>query len=1133
MLQEIIAHSHMENQEIASEKRKEKGKEINDLSESDDDLPKDGIFHGNSFDDENKDTEEEIDLDINNMDNTIDVSSSSILRIHKNHPQRQIIEEPKKITQALQDESWVEAMQEELLQFKLQNVWVLCDLPDGKRVIGTKWVFRNKRDERGTIIKNKARLVAQGYRQEEGVDYDEVFAPVARIEAIRLFLAFASFMGFSVYQMDVKSAFLYGNITEEVYVNQPPGFVDPHHPNKVYKVIKALYGLHQAPRAWYARLSTFLLKHGYRRGAIDKTLFIKRDRKDIMLVQVYVDDIIFGSTKTSMVKEFEELMQKEFTMSSMGELTFFLGLQVKQSTAGIFISQDKYVKDILNKFDFRTIKPATTPIEAHKALGKDEEGEDVDVHLYRSMIGCLMYLTASRPDIMFAVCLCARFQVTPKVSHMHAVKRIFRYLKHQPKLGLWYPKDSPFHLEAFSDSDYAGDNHDRRSTSGGCQYLGRRLVSWQCKKQTIVAISSTEAEYVAAASCCGQVLWMQNQLFDYGFNFMNTDIHIDNESTICIVKNPVFHSKTKHIQIRHHFIRDCYDQRLINVVKVHTDDNVADLLTKGFDLARFDAILKGRVGFEEMLSEIGRFCGKKILVSEALVRTDLLFNDEDGTNCFDNQVIWDTLWDIGYEGSLSLLSFSKPLFSPPWKYLVHTLLHCLSSKSSSWDQFGTNIASALVGLATNQKFNFSKLIFDGMLRNLKDSKPFLMYPRFIQLFLNKQLEGVTKPQNFLPIVVLPSKVFTFMSKCSPKFSGKLTPLTPHMLEVANAVRAEHLLPTEELDIPTSSHHSDDFSASEKAKSSSPVASERPTSPNDYTPTDEVQTSGGDEGNLDLYGLTREVLRLKKQNTKQAAQILRLKTKIKILVKQVKPLIAEYRSFVKLNANLSKKKKLKKTHKKKSSSFKQGRKKVLDESTGLNEVDVNSGDSHMMDVDDTISAEVHEGTTQVHEGTAQVNEGTAKVNEGTAEVNESTAGANLSTEPSMKEVEDEAGPSTFQDESDEFIQDDTLIADILVDITRPRRGAGITIPGNIPEQERPESPTLILDPKDKGKGIMKEEPKKKKLTLQQLRAAETANDEEVARKITAEWEEEEERKRLAGLERLQDELEDYETIAAEV
>ncbi|GJV62149.1 putative ribonuclease H-like domain-containing protein [Tanacetum coccineum] len=714
MHQESLAKLHNDAQRNAFEEEKKKialakGKECanstftlstaktppqstgNTPTDSDDDVPKDGVFSTNSFDAEHTDTEEDGAPDYNNMDHTIDVSSTPTHRIHKIHPQSQIIgkstagvqtrrklkestsnqhqallsfiykqnrtnhkdqqtclfacflsqEEPKKVSQALSDESWVEAMQEELLQFKLQDVWVLCDLPDGKRVIGTKWVFRNKRDERGTIIKNKARLVAQGYRQEEGVDYDEVFAPVARIEAIRLFLAFASFMGFTVYQMDVKSAFLYGNITEEVYVKQPPGFEDPAHPNKVYRVVKALYGLHQAPRAWYERLSTFLLKHGYRRGAIDKTLFIKKDRRDIMLVQVYVDDIIFGSTKSSMVKDFEDLMQKEFKMSSMGELTFFLGLQVKQTTAGIFLSQDKYVKDILNKFDFRTIKPASTPIEAHKSLGKDEEGEEVDVHLYRSMIGCLMYLTASRPDIMFAVCLCARFQVTPKVSHMHAVKRIFRYLKHQPKLGLWYPKDSPFHLEAFSDSDYAGDNHDRRSTSGGCQYLGRRLVSWQCKKQTIVAISSTEAEYVAAASCCAQtmrvpfalstlggcqylgrrlvswqckkqtimaissteaeyvaaasccaqVLWMQNQLLDYGFNFMNTEIHIDNESTICIVRNPVLHSKTKHIQIRHHFIRDCYEQRLINVVKVHTDDNVADLLTKGFDLARFNFLV--------------------------------------------------------------------------------------------------------------------------------------------------------------------------------------------------------------------------------------------------------------------------------------------------------------------------------------------------------------------------------------------------------------------------------------------------------------------------------------------------------------------------------------------------------------
>ncbi|GJS16849.1 hypothetical protein Tco_0411321 [Tanacetum coccineum] len=243
-------------------------------------------------------------------------------------------------------------------------------------------------------------------------------------------------------------------------------------------------------------------------------------------------------------------------MSSMGELTFFLGLQVQQKEDGIFISRDQYVVDILKKFDFTTIKAASTPIETNKAMNKDEEAEDVDV------------------------------QVTPKTSHLHVVKRIFKYLKGQPKLGLWYPKDLPFHLEAFSNSDYAGASLDRKSTTGGCQFLGKRLILWKCKKQTIVANSTTEAEYIAAANCCRQVLWIQNQMVDYGFNFMNTKIHIDNESTICIVKNPVFHSKTKHIEIRHHFIRDSYEKKLVQEIKIHTNHNVADLLTKAFDVSR-------------------------------------------------------------------------------------------------------------------------------------------------------------------------------------------------------------------------------------------------------------------------------------------------------------------------------------------------------------------------------------------------------------------------------------------------------------------------------------------------------------------------------------------------------------------
>ncbi|GJX12351.1 putative ribonuclease H-like domain-containing protein [Tanacetum coccineum] len=701
------------------------------------------IFY-NAYDDEDVGAE----ADLNNFETTMNVSPIPTTRIDKNHPKDQVIGDfnsaiqTRRMTKIFDEHAMIEAMQSmELLQFQLQKVWTLVNLPNGKRAIGTKWVFRNKKDERGIVVRNKARLVAQGYTQEEGIDYDE---------------------------MDVKSAFLYE---------------------------KALYGLHQAPKAWYETLSTYLIENGFRRCTIDKTLFINKDKGDILLVQVYVDDIIFGFTKKSLCDKFEGLMHKRFQISSIRELTFFLGLQVQQKEDGIFISQDKYVAEILKKvdfatvgttstpmepnkalvkdeevdsvdvhlyrsmigslitpvsaagpsftnddpsspvnaaeasnafeehlferfspfknaftlppvsnvtpmddtgifsnayddedvgakddlnnlettmnvspipitridkdhpkdliirdfnsaiqtrrmtkifdehamvfrnkkdergivsdnqarlvahgytqdktdydsfkdpqfpnkvykvekalyglhqaprawyetlsiyliengfrrgtidktlfikkdkeipdefyggtyfllriastteggwifisqdkyvdeilknFDFATVKTASTPMEPNKALVKDEEVDSVDVHLYRLMIGSLMYLTASSLDIMFAVCACARFQVTPKTSHLHAVKMIFRYLKGQPKLGLWYPRDSPFDLEAFFDSDYARANLDGKSTIGGCQFLGKRLISWQCKKQTIVANSTTKAEYVAAANCCGQ-----------------------------------------------------------------------------------------------------------------------------------------------------------------------------------------------------------------------------------------------------------------------------------------------------------------------------------------------------------------------------------------------------------------------------------------------------------------------------------------------------------------------------------------------------------------------------------------------------------------------------------------------------
>ncbi|KAJ9535272.1 hypothetical protein OSB04_un001631 [Centaurea solstitialis] len=455
----------------------------------------------------------------------------------------------------------------------------------------TQQIFRNKLDEIGTIIRNKARLVAQGYRQEEGIDDDETFAPVARLEAIRLFLAFAAHMNFKVYQMDIKNVFLNGKLNEEVYVAQPPGFVDPKFPDHVYKLNKALYGLKQAPRAWYDTLSTFLLSKGFVRGKIDITLFLKKYPKHILLVQIYVDDIIFGSTNPKLCEKFELLMKSEYKMSMMGELTFFLGLQIKQSEKGIFINQGKYVHEMLKKFDLTSCTPMKTPMAPPLSLDKDSKGKPVDVTLYRGMIGSLLYLTASRPDIMYSTCLCARYQAEPKESHLTAVKRIFRYLKGTPNLGLWYSKDSGFDLIAYSDSDFAGCKIDRKSTTGGCHLLGGKLVSWTSKKQNSVSTSTAEAEYVAAGICCAQVLWLRNQLQDYDIQLSKIPIYCDNTSAIAIANNPVLHSKTKHIEVRYHFIRDHVMNGDIELHFVPTEYQLADLFTKPLDVTRFNMLI--------------------------------------------------------------------------------------------------------------------------------------------------------------------------------------------------------------------------------------------------------------------------------------------------------------------------------------------------------------------------------------------------------------------------------------------------------------------------------------------------------------------------------------------------------------
>ncbi|GKB57178.1 retrovirus-related pol polyprotein from transposon TNT 1-94, partial [Tanacetum coccineum] len=416
--------------------------------------------------------------------------------------------EPANVAEALKDADWVSAMQDELDQFARLKVWRLVPRPEGKTIIKTKWIFKNKKDESSLVIRNKARLVAVGYCQTEGYCYDcvVIFAPVARIKAIRLFLAYAAHKDFTVFQMDVKTAFLNGILKEEVYVGQPPGFVSKQYPDHVYALDKALYGLKQAPRAWYDVLSKFLVDSGFQKGSIDTTLFIKKKGKHIMLIQIYVDDIIFGSTNPKYCTKFSELMVKRFEMSMMGEMKFFLGLQVNQFSNGIFINQSKYILDILKRFGMENCDMVPTPMVEQAKLKLDLVGKPVDHTDYRSMIGSLMYLTSSRPDIMFATCMCARYQANPNEHHVSAVKRIFRYLKGTINLGLWYLKDYGFDLTAYSDADHAGCHLDRK----------------------------IESEYVAVFGCCDQVLWMRTQLTDYGFFYNKVPIYCDSKSAIAI-----------------------------------------------------------------------------------------------------------------------------------------------------------------------------------------------------------------------------------------------------------------------------------------------------------------------------------------------------------------------------------------------------------------------------------------------------------------------------------------------------------------------------------------------------------------------------------------------------------------------
>nr|GEV86624.1 hypothetical protein [Tanacetum cinerariifolium] len=382
-------------------------------------------------------------------------------------------------------------MQEEHHQFIRLDVWEPVSSSNGIKPLTQKWLFKNKHDEENTVIRNKTRLVVRGYRQEEGIDFEESFTLFARMEAIRIFLAYNAHKGFTVYQMDVKTTFLHGLLKYDMYMCQPEDFIDADHPSHIYKLKKALYVLKEAPRAWYDELSIFLLLNGFSKCTIDPTLFTRR----------FDDDILVSN----------------------------------------------YVNEILKKYGLNTCDIIGTPMDIKHKLDLDQIGTPVDATKYRSMIGALMYLTSSRPDIVHATCVCARYQAHPTEMHLKVVKKIFHYLRGTVNISLWYMKDFVLELTRFLDTDYVGCKDTFKSTSGGAQFLGEKLMSWSSMKQDCTSLSTAKSKYVSLSACCAQVLWMRTQLTDYGYHFNKIPIYCDSKSAIAISCNPVQHSRMKRV----------------------------------------------------------------------------------------------------------------------------------------------------------------------------------------------------------------------------------------------------------------------------------------------------------------------------------------------------------------------------------------------------------------------------------------------------------------------------------------------------------------------------------------------------------------------------------------------------------
>ncbi|BBH04495.1 multidrug resistance-associated protein 9 [Prunus dulcis] len=516
--------------------------------------------------------------------------------------------EPESFEEAAKDDSWKKAMEAEITMIEKNNTWELVNRPFDKPIIGVKWIYKTKLNLDGSVQKNKARLVAKGYSQKPGIDFNETFAPVARLDTVRTLVAVAAQRNWNLFQLDVKSAFLNGVLNEEVYVDQPSGFVMQGSEDKVYKLKKALYGLKQAPRAWYDEINSYFIKTGFYRSPSEATLYTKMSTSGILIVSLYVDDIIYTGSSKEMMAAFKDDMMRQYEMTDLGLLHHFLGLGVLQTDSCIFLHQKKYAKTLLDKFGLKDCKSVATPLAVNEKLSKVDGSELADETLYRQMVGSLLYLTATRPDIMFAASLLARFMHNPTKKHMGTAKRVLRYVQGTINYGIAYDKGKGAVLIGYCDSDWSGSEDDMRSTSGYAFNLGSGAFSWASIKQSSVALSTAEAEYMSAAEATAQAMWLRFVLSDFGEEQVEpTQLLCDNTSAIAISKNPVHHHKTRHINRRFHFIRDALQNGEIDLLYCKTEVQLADIFTKPLARDRFEYLRKalGVISAQHLEGSVG------------------------------------------------------------------------------------------------------------------------------------------------------------------------------------------------------------------------------------------------------------------------------------------------------------------------------------------------------------------------------------------------------------------------------------------------------------------------------------------------------------------------------------------------